>query len=115
MATVSTATKTLANVLVHQAVTHPNTSKGSALAVGTKIGCKLSLFHASVEAVANTNPGFFSILVSHSAADDYHWVEMYRVVMDAGTAETEAMIATEPVDETVLACASTTNLTTIGQ
>ncbi len=61
MATIS---KSYAVALAHQAVTHPATVVGSALDVSTKLAMTLALFHASVEAAANTNPGKFLVQVS---------------------------------------------------
>ena len=52
--TTTTLTKTAGtSLLSHQAVTHPDTVKGSATDVSTKIAATVFLFHASVEAAAS--------------------------------------------------------------
>lgn len=96
------------NLLTHQAVTHPDTVKGSAVDVSTKMGATVFLFHASVEAAANTNPGTFRVEGSAAASGDEDWVTLAEVAATISTADTEAMTATEPSGETVLAVASTT-------
>ena len=107
--TTTTLTKTAGtSLLTHQAVTHPDTVKGSATDVSTKIAATVFLFHASVEAAANTNGGIFRIEGSASASGDEDWVPLHQCAAQATTADTEAMTATEPSGETVLACASTT-------
>lgn len=105
MATIS---KSYAVALAHQAVTHPATVVGSALDVSTKLAMTLALFHASVEAVANTNPGKFLVQISGAASGNEDWVTIYEFDATVSTADTEAMTATEPIGETSLAVASTT-------
>ena len=95
----------------HQAVTHPATVVGSALDVSTKLAATLLLFHASVEATANTNPGNILVQVSGAASGNEDWVTVYEFNATISTADTEAMTATEPIGETVLAVASTTGFT----
>lgn len=96
------------SLLSHQAVTHPDTVKGSEIDVSGKFAATVFLFHASVEAAANTNSGIFRIEGSASASGNEDWATIYTVAATASTADTEAMTATEPSGETVLACASTT-------
>ena len=100
-------TKSYAVALAHQAVTHPNTVVGSALDVSTKLAATLLLFHASVEAAANTNPGKFLVQVSGASSGNEDWVTVYEFNATVSTADTEAMTDTEPVGETALAVAST--------
>ena len=97
-----------AAVLAHQAITHPDTVKGSAQDVSTKLAATILCFHASVEAAANTNPGSFLVQVSGAASGDEDWATVAHFTAQVSTADTEAMTATEPAGETVLACASTT-------
>jgi len=94
-------------VLAHTAITHPDTLVGSSQDVTTKTGGSILLYHASVEATANTNPGRFIIQTSGSASGNEDWVDEYEALADEGTADTEAMTATEPAGETVLAVSST--------
>lgn len=104
MATIS---KSYAVALAHQAVTHPATVVGSALDVSTKLGLTLLLFHASVEAAANTNPGKFLVQISGAASGNEDWATVMEFDATISTADTEAMTATEPIGETSLAVAAT--------
>jgi hypothetical protein len=105
----ATITKTAgAAVLAHQAVTHPDTVKGSAQDVSTKLAATILCFHASVEATANTNGGKFLVQVSGASSGDEDWATVTQFQAQATTADTEAGTATEPAGETVLAVASTT-------
>lgn len=106
MATISKTQGTA--VLAHQAITHPDTVKGAAQDVSTKMAATIVCYHASVEAAANTNPGSFLIQTSPSSAGDEDWATYAEFPATISTADTEAMTATEPVGETVLACANTT-------
>jgi hypothetical protein len=104
MATIS---KSYADALAHQAVTHPATVVGSALDVSTKLALTLALFHASVEAAANTNPGKFLVQVSGAASGTEDWATIVEFDATISTADTEAMTATEAVGEKALAVAAT--------
>lgn len=95
-------------ILAHQAVSHPATVVGSAQDVSTKLGATIMLFHASVEAVANTNPGKFLVQVSGSATGNEDWSTLCEFDTTISTADTEGMTATEPIGEKALAVASTT-------
>lgn len=102
-------TKTVGtDVLTHQAITHPDTVKGSAQDVSTKLAATIICFHSSVEATANTNSGSFLVQISGASSGDEDWATVAQFQATVSTADTEAMTATEPVGETVLACASTT-------
>lgn len=94
-------------ILTHQAVTHPATVKGDAQDVSAVLKATIILFHASVEAVANTNPGKFLIQISGSAQGNEDWATIFEFDATISTADTEAMTATEPADETALAVAAT--------
>jgi hypothetical protein len=95
-------------VLAHQAVTHPDTVKGSAQDVSTKLAATVILFHSSIEATANTNAGSFYVQVSGSSSGDEDWATAASYTATVSTADTEAMTATEPAAETVMAVLSTT-------
>lgn len=95
-------------ILSHQETLFPDTVKGSAQDVSTKFAVTIIMFHAIVEAVANTNPGTFYVQMSASASGDEDWVTTHKFTATDGTPDTEAMTATEPGGETVLAVASTT-------
>jgi hypothetical protein len=97
-------------VLAHQAATHPTTIVGSAIDCRFKRGATLFLFHGYVEATADTNPGKFLVQVRPDAGDGTvteHWVTVAELAAKGTTPDTEAMTATEPVAETVMAVAST--------
>ena len=104
MATIS---KSYAVALAHQAVTHPATVVGSALDVSTKLAMTLALFHASVQAAANTNPGRFLVQVSGAASGNEDWATIHEFDATISTADTEGLTATEPVGEKALTVAAT--------
>ncbi len=96
------------SVLDHQAVTHPDTVKGAAQDVSTKLAATISLFHASVEATENTNPGRFLVQISGSASGDEDWATVCEFVATKSVADNEQLTDSEPQGETTLAVASTT-------
>lgn len=101
----------LVTVLSHQEVTHPTTVVGSAIDVSLARRATVFLYHGYVEATADTNPGSFLIQMRPEAADSTvkeHWLTHTTKTAGGTTPDTEALTATEPVGETVLACASTT-------
>jgi hypothetical protein len=101
-------------VLAHQSVVHPTTVVGSAIDCRTKRAAVLFLYHGYVEATADTNPGRFMVQVrpdDGAGAVNEHWVTVVELFARGTTPDTEAMTATEPVGETVLAVASTTGFT----
>lgn len=109
---VVTPTKTDSQTcLAHQAATHPTTIVGSAIDCRTKRSVIIFLYHAYVEATADTNPGKFLVQVRPDAGDGSvteNWISAVELPAKGTTPDTEAMTATEPVGETVLAVASTT-------
>jgi hypothetical protein len=99
------------SVLAHAVVIHPDSREGSphSLTAGY-LAAVITMWHAFVEAAANTNPGRFSIYGAYGAdADD--WIHLADFEVTTATPGTEAMTATEPAGEKVLACASTTGFT----
>lgn len=101
--------KSLTSIISHQAVTHPATVKSSVLNVATVFQATLWLFAAFVEAAANTNPAKWYIQGSAQTSGDEDWVRLATIeISETGTPATEALTATEPSAETVLAVASTT-------
>jgi hypothetical protein len=100
------------NVLTHQAATHPTTIKGDPVDCRTKRAAVLFLYHAYVEAAADTNPGKFQVQVRPDAGDAAntvaeHWITVAEFQAKGTTPDTEAMTATEPAGETTLAVAAT--------
>lgn len=99
------------SVLSHQAATHPTTIVGAAIDCRTKRAAVIHLYHAYVEATADTNPGSFKVQVRPDAGDgsvNEHAVTVATFTARGTTPDTEAMTATEPAGETTLAVASTT-------
>jgi hypothetical protein len=99
--------------LATTSVTHPDTKISSEITLSTKFETTVTMYHSSVEATANTNPGVFYVLVSPSSSGDNDWVVWpgCQFTTTQSTADTESMTATEPIGETVLAVASTTGFT----
>lgn len=95
-------------VLTHQNVVHPDTKIGSEIDVTAVLRMRVVLYHALVEAVANTNPGIFYIQGTPYATGGEGWHEIASFVTSTDNPATEALTATEPAAEKVLAVASTT-------
>lgn len=111
MATIQPNKTDSVSVLTHQAATHPITIVGSSISALTKRAVLIFMYHAYVEAAADTNPGKFKVQVRPDAGDgsvNEHWITVAEYVAKGTTPDTEAMTATEPIGETVLAVASTT-------
>lgn len=94
--------------LSHQGVTHPNSVEGTAVSVASYLSCLIVMWHAIVEGTTNTNPGTFRIFGSLDATNDEDWFHILDIDVSSANPATEAMTATEPTGETVLAVASTT-------
>lgn len=94
------------DLLAHQAVTHPAYVIGSAFPVAGAHEITVYLYHALVEAAANTNPGRF--ILQGSPSDDRDWFDLAPFASSIGTPATEALTATEPAGEVELAVTSTT-------
>lgn len=110
MATITPNKTDSVEVLAHQAATHPITIKGSAIDCRTKRAAVVFLYHGYVEATADTNPGVFKVQVRPDPGDgtvNEHWITVAEFAVKGTTPDTEAMTATEPIGETVLAVAST--------
>lgn len=98
-------------VLTHQAAAHPITIVGGAIDCRTKRAAVVYLYHGYTEATADTNPGSFKVQVrpdSGEGAVNENWLTVAQFTAKGTTPDTEAMTATEPSGETVLAVASTT-------
>jgi hypothetical protein len=95
-------------ILAHTAITHPDSVFGSAQDVATKLAATIVMFHASVEATGNTNPGSFYVQVSGASSNDEDWVTVAKYTAQATTADTEALSGSEAAGQTALEVASTT-------
>lgn len=104
-------TQSKSTIISHQAVTNPESVEGSAVSVAASISGVVICKHAYIEAV---DPGgiepSFHVMGSIDASGDDAWFPIVTLkCTDPGAAPaTEAMTATEPIAETVLAVASTT-------
>ncbi len=107
MATITPDATVKTSLLSHQAITHPASVYGSAVDVSGKYAATVHLYHALVEATANTNPGAFIIQASAAASGNEDWVDLVRVDVTTDSPATEALTATEASGETVLAVAAT--------
>ena len=97
-------------IISHQALTHPNMLEGTPVAVATYLSGVITVKVANVETTANADGVRVWIQGSFETSGDDAWFDLVTPDGTTTAAETEAMTATEPVGETVLACASTTNL-----
>ncbi len=98
-------------VLAHQSAVHPTTIVGSAIDCRTKRAVVIYMYHGYVEAAADTNPGSFKVQIRPDTGEGTateHWATVAQFPAKGTTPDSEAMTATEPIGETVLACASTT-------
>lgn len=97
-------------IIAHAALTHPNMAEGTPVAVATYLSGVITIKIANVETTANATGVMAWIQGSFETTGDDAWFDLVKLDGSKTAAETEAMTATEPVGETSLACASTTNL-----
>jgi len=94
----------------HQLLTHQGTLEGTPYACAGALSGTITIKVANVETIANATGVGVLVMGSHAASGDDAWFDLTPPFIGTTVvAETEAMTATEPVGETVLACASTTN------
>lgn len=87
--------------------------ESSELDVSGMFSIKVYIQHAlTTDAVENADGVFIFEGASETGTSNEDWGELYRVPMVTGTPNTEALTATEPIGETVIAVASTTGLYT---
>lgn len=103
-------TQAKSTILAHQALTHPAMLEGTPVSVAGSLSCRITVRVANVEVTANATGVGIWIMASHDASGDDTWDRIGELIGSTTAAETEAMTATEPVTEMVLAVASTTNL-----
>ena len=106
MATITPNKTDSISVIPHQAATHPVTIVGSTIDVSTKRAVLIFMYHGYVEATADTNPGKFQVQVrpdNGSGSVNEHWITVAEYVAKGTTPSDEALDATEPVGETVIA------------
>lgn len=94
----------------HQALTHPGMLEGTPVACAAYISGLIVVRIANVETTANATGVMVRIQGSLETSGDDAWFDLLSFDGSTTAAETEALTATEPVAETAIACASTTNL-----
>lgn len=97
-------------IITHALLTHPANIEGTPVAVATWLSCTITVKLANIEATANATGPAVLIQGSFETAGDEAWFLLAEFTGSTTVAELENMTATEPVGETVIACASTTNL-----
>lgn len=97
-------------IISHQSLTHPGNIEGTPVAVAAYIAGVVTIKVANVETVANADGVSVLIQGSFETSGDDAWFDLVEFTGSTTAAETEALTATEPVAEQVLAMASTTNL-----
>lgn len=105
----SDITQSKLTIISHQSMPHPGTLEGTPAAVATFLSGQIIVKIANTETTANATGVMVEIMGSLDASGDDAWFTLGQFDGSTIAAETEAMTATEPVAETVLACASTTN------
>lgn len=98
-------TQSKSTLLAHQLFTHATdtTIEGTAVSVASALQCLINIWHAIVEATANTNPGTFRVFGSFDSSGDAAWFHILDIDAGVLTGVTEALTATEPIGETALA------------
>lgn len=106
-------TQSKSTIISHQLLTHPNMIEGTPVAVATFLSGTITIKIANIEAIANADGVIVIIQGSFDASGDDAWFELVSFIGTTTVAEVEALTATEPVTETSIAVASTTNLVVI--
>ena len=104
-------TQTKHTFISHQSLTHPGMLEGTADDVSGYLEGLVTVKVANVETTANATGVMVWIQGSFDTSGDDGWFDLETFSGSTTAAETEALTATEPVGETTLAMASTTNLT----
>ncbi len=97
------------NMMTHALATWPVTLQGIERDVSTAFAAMFLLWHATVEAAVNTNPGSFLIQVSGKASGDLDWVTRIEIPTKVGAATNsrEGMDNAEGVGDTVFEVTAT--------
>ena len=96
-------------LLSHQNLTHPDKVVGSGQTVATFLSCRVFAWLADIETTANATAP--SLLIQGCPdADGNNWVTIAKLEGPTTASESEVLTAVEPIGETVMAMASTTNL-----
>lgn len=98
-------------IIAHSALTHPAMLEGTPVACAGYLAGLIVVKIANIEVTANATGVKVWIQGSFETTGDDAWFDLLTFDGSTAAAESEALTATEPVAETVIACASTTNLT----
>lgn len=107
-------TQSKSSIIAHQGVTNPESVEGSAVDVRTALDCLIMCRHAYIEAAdpGGIEPTFHVMASLDQSADppEDSWFKVvsFKATDPSAAPATEAMTATEPIGEKVLAVASTT-------
>ena len=96
-------------LLAHQEVMHPANVVGASVDCSTWISIEVTYWIGKIETTANAT-GPACIIQGSIETSGNDWFDLARFVGSITAAETEVATATEPIGETVIAVASTTNL-----
>jgi hypothetical protein len=94
------------SLLAHQEITHPANVIGAAVDCTTWLSVQVSFWVANIETTANAT-GAGLIIQGSSEASGNDWFDLVRFTGSTTAAVTQALTATEPIGETVLAIAAT--------
>jgi hypothetical protein len=98
------------DLLAHQEITHPGNVVGAWTSIESYLSGMIAIWLANIETTANATGVIVTVEGSNSADGSDPFI-LQRFAGSATAAETEVLTATEPIGETVMAVASTTNLT----
>jgi hypothetical protein len=97
-------------IISHQLLTHPAMLEGTPVACATWLSGAITVRLGYIEATANATGVAVVIQGSYETSGDDAWFDLVEFTGSTTVPETEALTATEPVAETVIAVASTANL-----
>ncbi|KKL47842.1 hypothetical protein LCGC14_2331480, partial [marine sediment metagenome] len=98
-------TQSKSTIISHQSMPHPGLLEGTPVAVASYLSGAITIRIASIEAIANATGVMAWVMGSFDASGDDAWFMLERFRGSTVVPETEALTATEPVAETVIACA----------
>ncbi|MBE3134862.1 MAG: hypothetical protein IMZ55_15450 [Acidobacteria bacterium] len=96
-------------LLAHQEITHPGNVFGASIDCTTWLSAQITGWLANIETTANATGVAFIVQGSIETSGN-DWIDLVRFTGSTTAAEAEALTATEPIGETVLALAATANL-----
>jgi len=101
-----------ADAITHDEVAHPSTVDGGAISCVDDDAIYLILRWAPIEAVANTNPGYFLVMGSDKTTGDENWAVLAKIGTPVVTAATANVDTSEDIGATVIGVSATASLVT---